>query len=308
MQAIVHDPTAPGGLRRTEVPDPVPAPDQAVVAVAATALNYLDVAYRDQLPPGAVPGVDLAGTLMTAAADGSGPPAGTPVAGFAPASWAERVAVRTADLAVRPDDVPPAVAAALPAAGVTALRAVRSLGPLLGRRVLVTGASGGVGRFAVQLAARSGAEVVALVGGPHRTSGLADLGASAVEIALDRVGPVDHVLDNVGGPLLADAFALVRAGGRALSVGQASGRPTEIDFEAERRRAAGRRLEPFVIGSAVGPDVADLLDLVRRGRLDPQIGWHDSWDRIAEAIAALRDRRLTGKAVLNVTTRLSVTT
>jgi NADPH:quinone reductase-like Zn-dependent oxidoreductase len=115
-----------------------------------------------------------------------------------------------------------------------------------------------------------------------------------------EIGPVDHVLDNVGGPLLAEVFALVTAGGAALSIGQAARRPTTVDFEAERRRAGGRRLEPFVVGSDFGSDLAVLLDLVARDRLDPQIGWRGSWDRVAEAAAALRERRLTGKAVLEV--------
>src|SRR3954468_31842 len=170
MHAIVH---SPAGLRRAELPDPVPDPDQALLAVEAVSLNFLDVAYRDQLlRPGSVPGVDAAGTVLAAAADGSGPPPGTRVVGFGTGAWAQRAALRTADLAAVPDAVPLATAAALPGAGGTALRAVHALGPLIGRRVLVTGASGGVGRFAVQLAARAGADVVALVGSPARGAGL----------------------------------------------------------------------------------------------------------------------------------------
>ena len=80
------------------------------------------------------------------------------------AGWAELRAVDTGELAVLPDGVDHDAAAALPVAGVTALRALRRLGPVLGRRVLITGASGGVGRFAVQLAARAGAHVVAAAG------------------------------------------------------------------------------------------------------------------------------------------------
>jgi NADPH:quinone reductase len=91
------------------------------------------------------------------------------------------------------------------------LRALRRLGPVLGRRVLITGASGGVGRFAVQLAARAGAHVVAAVGRPERGAGLAELGAAeVVSGGLARVrDPVCGVIDNVGGQLLADAYALL---------------------------------------------------------------------------------------------------
>ncbi|WP_225987003.1 zinc-binding dehydrogenase [Streptomyces spectabilis] len=84
----------------------------------------------------------------------------------------------TADLAVVPDAVDLGAAGALPVAGVSALQAVRRLGTIEGRRVLVTGASGGVGRFAVQLAALAGAHVIASTGSPERAAGLRELGAA----------------------------------------------------------------------------------------------------------------------------------
>ena len=114
--------------------------------------------------------------------------------------WPRDGRSRTADLGVVPDGVDLVVAAALPAAGVTALRVVRRLGSLLGRRVLVTGASGGVGRYAVQLAALAGAHVVAQVGSVERGAGLPELGAAEVVTDLAGVAPVDGVVDNVGGP------------------------------------------------------------------------------------------------------------
>ena len=125
MQALVHDPESPSSLRRAEVPDPVPAPDEALIAVAAASFNFLDLAYADTVH-GALaeyPGEDAAGVVVTAAADGSGPPAGTRVASFAMGgALAGRRAVGTADLGVVPDGVDLVTAAALPAAGVTALR------------------------------------------------------------------------------------------------------------------------------------------------------------------------------------------
>lgn len=93
--------------------------------------------------------------------------------------------LRLGELAVLPDAVDTGTAAALPVAGVTALRALRGLGPLLGRRVLITGASGGVGRFAVQLAARAGAHVIAAVGSAARGAGLSAL--SPICITSDSV-------------------------------------------------------------------------------------------------------------------------
>ena len=305
MQALVHDPDAPAALRRAELPDPVPAPHEALVAVAAASVNFLDLAYADAVHGvGGVPGEDAAGVVVAAAADDSGPRVGTRVASFGMGgAFATLRAVPSADLGVVPDGVDLAVAAALPAAGVTALRVVRRLGSLLGRRVLVTGASGGVGRYAVQLAAAAGAHVVAHVGSAARGSGLRELGAAEVVTDLAGVAPVHAAVDNVGGPLLAAALALLAEDGLALAVGQACGQPTTIDFEAERRRGGRRAVEVFTVGTGhagFGPDIAEILGLVAAGRLDPQIGWRGSWDRAGDAADALRGRRVLGKAVLEI--------
>jgi NADPH:quinone reductase len=112
----------------------------------------------------------------------------------------------------------------------------------------------------------------------------------------------------VGGPLLAAAVALLVEDGVALAVGQASGAPTTIDFEAERRRAGRRAVEVFTVAAGhrgFGPDIEELLALVAAGRLDPQIGWRGPWDRIADAVAALRGRRVAGKAVVDIEPAIS---
>lgn len=305
MHALVHDPEAPAALRRAELPDPVPAADEVLVAVAAAAFNRLDVDYAEQIyGAGAVPGVDAAGTVVAAAADGSGPPVGARVATFAGGgAFATVRAVAARDVGVLPDAVSFAVGAALPGAGVTALQAVRRFGALLGRRLLVTGAAGGVGRFAVQLGALAGAHVIAQVGAPERAAGLAELGAAEIVPSLDGLEPVHAVVEAVGGPTLATAVALLAEGGLVLSVGQASGLPTTIDFEAERHRGGHRAVEVFTVGTGqagFGPDIEELARLVAAGRLDPQIGWQGSWDRAGEAAAALRARRIAGKAVVEV--------
>jgi NADPH:quinone reductase-like Zn-dependent oxidoreductase len=241
--------------------------------------------------------------VVAAAADGSGPPAGARVVTFGwSGAWAEQRAVDTAELAVLPDAVEFGAAAALPVAGVTALRAVRRLGSVVGRRVLITGASGGVGRFAVQLAARSGAHVVAAVGSAERGQGLTQLGASEVVVGLgDLAEPVHAAVDNIGGQVLAEAVALLAPGGYVLSVGMASLQPTTIDFERTRMRAGGSRIEAFAVGSGFGADLPYLVSLLEAGELDPQIGWRSSWDRASEAADALIGRRVPGKAILEVT-------
>jgi NADPH:quinone reductase-like Zn-dependent oxidoreductase len=303
MRALVHDPDAPHGLRLGEAPDPELGPSDALVRVAATSLNFGEVAFlRERVAPGAVAGWDASGTVVAAAADGSGPPTDARVATFGwSGAWAQRRAVDTGELAVLPDAVDFGAAAALPVAGVTALRAVRRLGSVVGRRVLITGASGGVGRFAVQLAARAGAHVVASVGSPARGEGLAELGAHEVVVGLGELAePVHAALDNVGGQTLAEILALLAPGGYVLSVGMASLQPTTIDFEQMRMRAGGSRIEAFTVGPGFGADLPYLVSLLEAGELDPQIGWRGSWDRAGEAADALIGRRVRGKAILEV--------
>lgn len=304
MRAVVYDPDAPTNLSLDDdVVEPAPESDEVVIGVEAIALNFGEIRWiANARQPGEVPGWDAAGVVVHAAADGSGPPVGTRVVAFNWAGgWAQRRVAASSSVAVVPDSVDLATAAALPVAGVTALQAIRALGPVVGRRVLITGASGGVGRFAVQLATRAGAHVIAAVGSAARGAGLVELGAAEVVVGLDDVTePVFGVLDNVGGPLLAQAFSLVGEGGSVQAIGMASGQPTTIDFEAERHASVRKRLEPFNVRVPFHADLEYLVELVAKGQLDPQIGLHDSWDNVAAAASKLLDRQIPGKAVLDV--------
>ena len=304
MRAVVYDPAAPHGLRLGEAPEPRLRTREALVEVRDIALNFGEIAFLGQRrKPGEVVGWEAAGTVLKAAADGSGPGVGARVTGYGPAGgWAERRAASVDDLALVPDALDLGAAAAVPVAGVTALRALRALGPVVGRRVLVTGASGGVGRMAVQLAARAGARVIAAVGSPGRGAGLAELGASEVVVDLGGLAPVYGVLENVGGKLLAQAYELLEPGGCLQSIGMASLEPTSIDFERARLRGGGR-IEAFNVfshGGAFGKDLESLLTWVARGEVDPQVGWRGSWSRIIEAVDAFRGRQVNGKAVLDL--------
>lgn len=307
MQAITYDPDAPFGLRAVERAAPSVGPGQALVQVEAASLNFGEVAYLSRQEPGHVPGWDAAGTVLDAAIDGSGPPVGARVVAFGPSGgWAQRRAVDTAELAVIPDGVDITTAAALPVVGVTALRAVRALGSVLGRTVLVTGASGGVGRLAVQLAARAGARVLAGVGNPERAEGLTEIGADALVTGAELHGldePVDAVVDSVGGPMLTAVLARLAPGALVLAVGSAAQEPTTIDYEDLRVNAAGARVEAFsvfVAGAGWGPELSYLLGLIEAGTLEVQVGWRGEWGRVHEAVAALMERRITGKVVLEV--------
>ncbi len=174
MLAIVNTPggTAPVELR--DVPEPEPAHTEALVEVRAFSLNRGELRSFRNNEGGWIPGQDVAGVVLRQAASGEGPPAGARVVALVDEfGWAQRVAVPSHRLAVLPDAVSFAAAATLPVAGLTALRTLRHGGPLIGRRVLITGAAGGVGTLAIQIAARSGARVTAVVGGGEPCSGSA---------------------------------------------------------------------------------------------------------------------------------------
>src|SRR5437867_6117779 len=153
--AVVVDPDAPGRLVLKPVPEPTPDRGEAIVRVRAISLNRGEVRRSTMAAAGWRPGWDLAGVIERAAADGGGPKVGERVVGFLPeGAWAQRVAVPKNALAELPEKVTFSQAATFPVAGLTALLALGKGGPLLGKRVrvLVTGATGGVGDFAVQLA------------------------------------------------------------------------------------------------------------------------------------------------------------
>ncbi|MEV4895448.1 zinc-binding dehydrogenase, partial [Nonomuraea sp. NPDC055795] len=237
-----------------------------------------------------------------AAADGSGPSVGTRVVSFDwSGAWAELRAVDTSELAVVPDSVDLGVAAALPVAGVTAVQAVRRLGPIAGRRVLVTGASGGVGRFAVQLAAREGARVIASASSPARAEGLRALGAAEIVSGpTDLTERVYGVLDTVGGQQLAEAFYRLEDDGVVQAIGRAAKQPTLIDFERAGSASARGRIENFNVSAPFGPDLAHLLALLEQGELEVEIGWRGPWDQATVAAKALLSREVRGKAVLTL--------
>jgi NADPH2:quinone reductase len=301
MRALIVDPAAPAGVRLTDVPEPTAGTSQVLIHVHYASLNYGDLndARSGRLPPGAVLGSDATGIVAQAAADGRGPAVGKRVVARTQGAFAERSAVDASALAEVPESLELAEMAALPVAGLAALRALRSAGPVLGKRVLVTGASGGVGRFAVQLAARAGAYVIASVGSAARSKGLAELGAKEAVTGLGGiVQAVDVVLDNVGGPQMVDAWHLLAPGGSLQSIGWTSDEPAV--FPPYSTVGPAKSLTSFLIEGEVSADLATLVRLVAEGALTVEVGWRGAWDRVDEAIDALRGRRVNGKAVLDV--------
>jgi NADPH:quinone reductase-like Zn-dependent oxidoreductase len=283
-----------------EVPRPVPGPDEALVEVEAFAPNRGETFLLENPRPGTLPGKDIAGLVVRAAADGSGPVAGTRVVGHpALGGWAEYAAVPTHSLAVLPDGVDGVRAAALPLAGITALRLLRTAGSPAGRRVLLTGASGGVGHYVTELAVGAGAELTAVTATPERGERLTELGALVVHEVAAAQGPFDVVLESTGGPDLPVALAKVRPGGTLVWFGQASRAPVTLDFFQLLGGPAGVTIQHFhYAGAPYGPDLAALVRLVEQDRLHPEIGRVADWAETAETLVDLRERRIRGKAVL----------
>jgi len=307
MRGFITDSAAPGGLRLADdFAEPRPAPGECVVEVRAFSINYGETLLVKERPDGWRPGQDVAGVVVGRAADGSGPAEGTRVAAYLDwEGWAERVPVPTRAVAPLDDRVSFEQAATLPVAGLTALRALREGGAVLGRNVLVTGATGGVGQFAVQLARAAGATVTAQVSSPSRETEGRELGAHHVVTSLQDpdLGPFHLVLDGVGGDLLAQAVHRMAPGATLVAYGRVGNAASQVSISDFYRQAWNARIVGFVSPvpeETKGEDLAILAGLVADGRLRPRIGLTLGWEKTAEAFAALRRREVRGKAVLTL--------
>ncbi|MBS2964389.1 zinc-binding dehydrogenase [Actinocrinis puniceicyclus] len=305
MRALV--PTGPETktVEFGDVPEPEPKPHELVIAVEALSINRGETFLLADPNPGWRPGKDIAGTVVAAAGDGTGPRPGTRVVGHPWYSgWAELAAVPAESVAVLPETVGAESAAVLPLAGITALRLLRRSGLGYGDRALITGASGGVGHYFVELAAAAGVRVTAVTATAERGSRLLELGAEAVvRQAGDAAGQYDAVLESVGAEVFPQALAKLRAGGLLLQFGQASRVAPVLDFFSFFRGPKQARIEHFdyTIGERTyGAELETLVRLVEQGRLHPEIGFTGDWGQAPDAIAALRERAVRGNIALTV--------
>lgn len=304
MRALVAtgDPSTLVELR--EVEPPRPAPDQAVIAVEATSVNHGEVEWLSQAVEGWRPGWDIAGHVVEAAADGSGPPAGARVAAFlGEGAWGERIAVPTQRVGIIPDALGAAAAAGVPVVGLTALRALRVGGLLAGRRVLVLGAGGAIGRVAVQLATAAGATVTAQVRATASTAVLRRSGASVVigHDALD--GPFEVVLDGIGGPALGAALRKLTPGGVVVLYGDAAHEPTtfntgDLFLLAPEARIHALRMDASAQPERFAADIAHLAGLVAGKELDLGLADPVVWADAPAVLASALGRRPERKPIL----------
>ncbi|MGQ4390383.1 zinc-binding dehydrogenase [Streptomyces sp. SAS_270] len=289
-----------------ESQEPQPAADEALIEVRAFSVNRGEVfqLHGPLRPGGGRPGKDIAGVVVRAAADGSGPAAGRRVVGHPPANgWAQYVAVPTRSLTEIPDDLSFESAAALPLAGLTALRLLRTAGSVAGKRILLTGASGGVGHYVTELAIGEGAEVTAITATPERGKHLTEFGATVAHDLSEAAGPYDIVMESVGGTSTPQSLALLKERGQLIWFGQASRQPAQLsffEFFKGPRSATVRHFHYEHFDELFGTDLAQLVSLVAKDRLHPQIGRLEDWQHTATTLNDLRDRKITGNAVLRV--------
>lgn len=321
MRAVVRTRYGPPDVLAVEersVPDP--APDRVLVRVAASSVNALDVhdlrgepfpirlsgGVRHPRNPGI--GTDLAGVVEAVGADVADVHVGDAVLGVAPGAWAELAAAAPKRLTRLPDALDTEVAGAIPVAGCTALQAVRDHGAVAaGMHVLIVGAGGGVGTFAVQIARHLGATVTATT----RAASVAtveSLGAGRVldharHDVLTEATRYDAIVD-LGGTRPVGAYrAILAPGGRYVMVGGPSGRwirPMDrmLSTWIQARRGP-QRFQAF-LAEVTSDDLALLAGLAVAGTVRPVIDQALPLAQAADAVRLIESGGARGKVALAI--------
>jgi NADPH:quinone reductase-like Zn-dependent oxidoreductase len=320
MKAIVqHRYGAPDVLEFQEVAPPAIAADQALVRVRAASVNPYDWHYVTGTPylvrPSAglfrpkspTPGADLAGQVEAVGADVTGLQPGDEVFGLGHGSFAEYVSVRADKLVRKPAEVTFEQAAAVPMAALTALQGLRDRGRIRsGQQVLINGASGGVGTFAVQLAKSFGAEVTGVCS-PRNVAATRALGADHVldYTREDFTGSgqrYDLILDVAGNRSIADRRRALRPTGTLVLVGG----PKDNQWfgpagSLVRLLLAGRFSRQTMVGMLTRnspEDLAELAELLGAGKVTPVIERAYSLPDVPAALRHVGAGHARGKIVI----------
>lgn len=311
VRAIVTDPFALGYFSIKEVTPPQAQPWEAIVQVQAFSLNRGEVTDAINSGKQFRPGWDFAGIVIEQAKNGTGPQKGSRVVGLLPmGAWAEQVAAPTSMLGEIPDTVSFVQAATLPVAGLSALYTLRKGGMLLGRRILITGSTGGVGLFAHQLAAQTGAITVGIARTEEKALLVREAGANEVIVGESAIstagtfGPYHLIVDSVGGDTLTALLPQLTSEGICVTMGYSSSPYSTIDIK-DLVNAGGRTLYSFFLGEEINrhspaDDLKLLGELVAKSQLIPRIEVEASWKEIGTIAQQLIERKFSGKAVLQI--------
>jgi NADPH:quinone reductase-like Zn-dependent oxidoreductase len=321
----------PEVLRLVETPDPAPAAGEVLVRVRAIGLNFADCAARmgvyPNVPrPPVVVGMEVAGEVAALGPGVSAPAVGTRVAAVPIfGGHAEFVRVPATHVRTLPAGVGFAEGASLAVTGLTADHALFTVGRVRpGERVAITAAAGGVGTMAVQLAARTGARVLAVASTPAKRELAASLGAHetcSYEAYPEAVrSGVDVVLDSVGGRLFRPGWRALRGDGRYVLFGFAAGvGPSGVRWlrAAVELARMGMLLPVLLVSpcrtlagfnlSLVPQLAAELQERVARleaqlaaGELKAVVGATFPFEHLPAAHALLQGRSSTGKVVVEL--------
>ncbi|CAN5655318.1 NAD(P)-dependent alcohol dehydrogenase [soil metagenome] len=319
MRAVIHERYGPPeSLRLGELPAPVPGDGEVLVRVRAAAIFFGDwriirgqpfvvrFAFGLRRPRQPVPGIDAAGVVEAVGAGVTDLLPGDEVFGWAPGTLAEFACAPATQFVTKPSAWSFEEAAAIPEAGMTALQGLRDAGGVgPGQRVLIIGASGGVGTFAVQIAAALGAHVSAVCGTRNvdlvRSLGAADVIDYTREDLLARSDRFDVIFQGAGTASPRRLRRLLEPGGTlVLSNGQ--GRLAGI-----ARILVATVLDRFVRERLVvyltrerREDLLAMRDLVESGAVRPVIDRRFPLADVVEAFRYLEAGHTQGKVVLTI--------
>lgn len=311
MKAVVYEKNNPDGqLVLREIEKPVPQMGEVLVKIIATAVNAAD--YRSMqmgsIPKRRIFGSDIAGTVEAVGKNVTRLKVGDAVAGDISGcglgGFAEYVAVPEDVLAVKPTSVSFDDAAAVPMAAVTALQGLRDLGNIqAGQKVLVYGAGGGVGTFAVQLAKHFGADVTAVCH-TNNVELVRSLGADQVvdykrEDITESHRQYDLILAVNGSRSMTDYTRMLAHGGTAVVVGGSLSQVIKTMLFGRWRSSQSKKIR-MLAAKPCREDLEFIIKLVDDGKVKPVIERNFPLDQTAEAIRYLSQGHAKGKVIINV--------
>lgn len=321
MRAVVcHEWCEVDALRVEDVPSPALTPDGVRIAVHAAGVNFADTLivkgdYQERPAFPFSPGMEAAGVVIEVGARVREIRAGQRVLAFLDyGGFAEEVVAREVDVTPIPEGMPFAVAAAFPVVYATSHLALRDRARLApGEVLLVHGASGGAGLTAVEVGKAAGATVIATASSEEKLALAREHGADHGVLSTDDVrarvtaltGGIDVAYDPVGGEMFTASLHLVRPQGRLLIIGFASGEVPQIPANHLLVKDAAvlgfslgqaRRHRPDEVQAAMG----ELVRWYAEGRLRPHVSQEYPLDHAVDALVAIKQRRVAGKAVVRV--------